>query len=76
MQRGYRSRDWSTYHIIPRSHYTLHIQITWEESDDAIWDDLAVFDEDATKVTYNRWIVPDFEPGADGHLVAPSCDNL
>lgn len=71
-----KAKDWPTDHVVPRGHYTLHIKITREESDHTIRDDLAVFDKDATKVTYNRRIVPDFEPGADGHLVTPACDNL
>ena len=65
-----------TYHIVPRRDDGFHVEIAREEGDDAVWDDLAVFGQDATKVAYHRRVVAYFEPRADGHLVTPSGDHL
>ena len=65
-----------TNHIIPSCHDALHIKIAWEERDDPIWYNLAIFNEDASEIADNGRVVPDFEPGADRHLVTTSRDDL
>ena len=65
-----------TYHIVPCSDDTFHIEIAGEERHDPIRYNFAVFDEDAAEVTYNGWIVPDFKARAYGHLVTASSDDL
>ena len=65
-----------THHIVPRGDNALHIQIAWEERDDPIWYNLAIFNEDASEIADNGRVVPDFEPGADGDLVATAGNDL
>lgn len=54
---------------MPRRNDRLHVEITREERDDTIRYNLAVLDQDATKVPDDAWIVPDFEPAAHRDLV-------
>ena len=64
------------YHIIPGGDDALHIKIAGKERDNAVRYDFAILNEDASKVTYNGWVVPDFETGAYCHLVTAPCNNL
>ena len=64
------------HHVVPRRDDGFHVEIAREEGDDAVWDNLAVFDQDATKVAYHRRVVAYFEPRADGHLVATAGNDL
>jgi len=66
----------STYHVIPSCYYRFHIEVTGKECHNSIGYNLAVFDEDATKVTNDGWVVPDFEPRADCDLVTSTSDDL
>jgi hypothetical protein len=65
-----------THHIIPGCHYRFHVEITWEESDYTIGDNLAIFHEDASKISNDRWIISDFEPRANGHLITATGNDL
>ena len=69
-------RDGTAYHVIPRRDDALHVQIAGEEGHDAVRHDLAVFNEDASKVPYHRGVVSDLEPRADGHLVTATRNDL
>lgn len=68
--------DCETCHVIPRCDDRLHVQIAWEEGHHAIWDNLAIFDEDASEVPYHGRIISDFKAGANGDLIAPACNDL
>ena len=73
------TRRWPTGnadHIVPRCDDAFHIEVAREERYDSIRHGFAVLDEDAAEVTYNRWIVPDLKPRANGHLVASSRYDL
>lgn len=63
-------------HIVPRRNDRFHVQITREESRNAIRDDFAVFDKYGSKVPDNRRVISDFEPGTDCYLVTAACDDL
>jgi len=64
------------YHIIPCRDDRLHVQITWEECYNAVRHNLTIFNKYASEVANHRWIIPDFEPGTDGNLVASSSNYL
>jgi len=65
-----------THHIVPCSNDGFHVQVTREEGHDAIRDNLAVFNEDASKISNNRRIIPDFKAWTDGNLVTATSNDL
>lgn len=66
----------ATYHVVPGSYNRLHIQITWKEGDDAIRNNLAVFDEDTAEVSNHGRVVSDLKPGTYSNLITTLSDNL
>ena len=65
-----------TYHIIPGCHYGLHVEITWEEGNYAIRDNLAVFYKDTSEIPNDRWVISNFKPGTDSNLITSTGDDL
>lgn len=64
------------YHIIPSCDDGLHVKVTREEGHDTIRYNLAVLDEDASKVAHDGRIVPYFKTRTDGDLITTSRDDL
>jgi hypothetical protein len=65
-----------THHIVPCCNNGLHVEVTGKEGNDAIRNNLAVFDQNAPKISDHGRVVSDFESGADRNLVTPSSDDL
>ena len=64
------------YHIVPRSHDRLHIQVAGKECDNPIRYDLAVLHKDCPEVPHDSGIVANLESRTYGYLVAAPRDNL
>lgn len=64
------------HHVVPSGDDALHVQITWEEGNDAIRNSLRVLDEDRAKVSDDGRVVSNLEPGRDGDLIRTSGNDL
>jgi hypothetical protein len=62
------------HHVVPRSNDRLHIQIAGKESNNTIGDNLAILDQNTTKIPDYAWIVADLKSTADRNLIGSSCD--
>lgn len=71
-----KGQRWRTHHIVPSGNNTLHVQITGKECHYSVWDNLAVFYEDATEVADHCRIVPDFEARANRDLITSTSNDL
>ena len=65
-----------TNHVVPRGNNRFHVEVAGEERNDAVWDDLGVFDEDTAEIANHCRVIANFEPRADSDLVAAARNDL
>jgi hypothetical protein len=65
-----------TNHVVPCRDNRLHIKVAGEESDNPVWNDLTVIDQDASEVANYSRIVPNFKARTNCYLVTPTSNNL
>jgi hypothetical protein len=65
-----------TYHVVPSRNDRLHVQVAREKGHNAIGNNLAIFNKNASKVADHGWIISDFESGTNCNLVTSSGNDL
>jgi len=69
-------RSTNAYHVVPGRDDGLHVEIAWEECNDAIRHNLAIFHQDSSKISNDGWVVSYFKARADGDLITASGYDL
>jgi alpha-ketoglutarate-dependent taurine dioxygenase len=64
------------HHIVPSSNYGLHVEIAWEEGNDSVWHNFAVFHENTAKVSNHGGIISNFKARADVDLITTTSYDL
>lgn len=65
-----------THHVIPSGNNGFHVQVTRKKGNNAIRDNLTIFNEDAAKIPNDCRIIPDFKSRTDGNLVTATSNDL
>lgn len=64
------------HHVVPSCDDRLHVEITRKERDDAVRDNLAILNKNASKIPNYCWVVSYFKARAYCDLIATSRDYL